>query len=797
MKLYSEKTMLKFLLITAISFSFLTTQAQLNIDFLGQLTFPGHGDVSDIWGHVDTSGNEYALVGLQNGTSIVDITIPTSPVEVFFSAGAFSTWRDLKVWNNHAYIVNEEANGLKIIDMSNLPGAINNTGVYQFTGVTYPFTQAHDLYIDENGFAYIMGSDNGAGGAIILDLKNDPKLPQEVGRYDQYYIHDGMVRGDTLWAGCIKDGFFAAIDVSVKSNPITMAKHNTPNNFTHNVWPSNDGQTVFTTDEKSDAYIGAYDVSDLTNINELDRVQSSPGELVIPHNVFVLGNYLVTSYYTDGVTIHDASNPSNIVEVGNYDTSPAFSGDGFNGCWGVYPYLPSGLIIASDIENGLFVLGPTYSPAIYLEGKVTDITTTFAIDGVQVDIVSTTISSNTNILGNYQTGLATSGTYDVRYSKAGYLSKKITGVVLTAGNTTILDVELQPSEPFNFLMHVEGSLAAENIEGANVTIKNYGFTATLQTDANGNIDISGFVEGFYDIYIAKWGYEQKCLSNQYLSWAGNTHNFGLKLGYEDDFRFDLGWTVSGNLASGDWERGLPEGTSNNGESSNPGADSPLDCSEHAYVTGNLGGSAGNDDIDGGETVLLSPMFDLSTYTDPSINFERWFYNSGGSGTPDDSLVIEILNGSSVVVIDFADVNSTNSNSWISKSFQITNIITLTETMQIRVRAMDIGAAHLAEAGFDNLKIIETNPLSVSAIQKEEELLIYPNPFDSELTIQSQSKAFKQLKIEVIDLTGRLIDQKEFYNTSAVRFENEYKKGIYLMKVYGNGELIKTEKLIKF
>ncbi|MFB0924128.1 MAG: carboxypeptidase regulatory-like domain-containing protein, partial [Vicingaceae bacterium] len=234
-------------------------------------------------------------------------------------------------------------------------------------------------------------------------------------------------------------------------------------------------------------------------------VQSSPGELVIPHNVFVLGNYLVTSYYRDGVTIHDASNPSNIIEVGNYDTSPAFSGDGFNGCWGVYPYLPSGLIIASEIENGLFILGPTYSPATYLDGKVTDITTTFPIDGAQIDILSTSIFTNSNILGDYQTGLATSGTYNVTYSKTGYISKTITGVILTPGNTTTLDVELEPSVPFNFQMHVEESLTFNNISGANVTIKDNGFITTLLTDVNGNISISNLMEGYYDIYIAKWG----------------------------------------------------------------------------------------------------------------------------------------------------------------------------------------------------------------------------------------------------------------------------------------------------
>lgn len=784
-------------LIIALILSSFNVQAQFNLSLIGQLPYSGHGDVSDIWGHVDGSGNEYALVGLEDGTSIVDISDPTNPVEVFFSGGATTYWRDLKVWDNHVYITNEGGGGMKIIDMSNLPGAITNADVYQFTGTTYPFTSAHDVYIDENGFAYVMGADNGVKGAIILDLNNDPKNPIEKGRYNEYYIHDGMVRGDTLWAGCIEDGFMAVIDVSDKSNPVTMALHNTPSNFTHNIWPSDDGQTVFTTDEKSNAFIASYDVSDLNNIFELDRIQSSAGQLVIPHNVFVVGDYLVTSYYRDGVTIHDASDPSNMVEVGNYDTSPGFTGDGFNGCWGVYPYLPSGLIIASDIENGLFVLEPTYSPASYLKGAVTDISTTLAIDGAQINILSTSISANTNVLGDYQTGLANSGTYAVTYSKLGYVSKTITGVVLSAGNTTTVDVELELAVPFNFQMHVEENLTATSISGAFVTIEENGFTTTLQSDASGNVSIPNLMEGYYNVYISKWGYEKICLTNQYLGLTGNTHNYQMNKGYEDDFRFDLGWTISGNPSSGDWERALPDGTSYNGEAANPGLDSPNDCSVNAYVTGNDGGQAGADDIDGGETILLSPVFDLTAYTDPYISFDRWFFNDGGSGAPNDSLVIEILNGSSVVRIDFADFNSAPSNMWSTKSLQLSNFTSLTATMQLRVSAMDNPSGHLAEAGFDNFKVIENNTLSITALVADNDLTIYPNPFNGEINISFQGKEMDNVRIQILDVSGRLIDQKAFNNASNVRFKNNYKKGIYFMNVYGNGKLIKTEKVIKF
>jgi len=787
----------KLLFFTILIFQIITVSAQLNINLVGQLTFPSHGDMSDIWGHVDATGKEYALVGTEDGTSIVDISNPAAPVEVFFSGGATTIWRDLKVWNNHVYITNDNGGGsLKIIDMSNLPGPITAADVYTHTGTTYPFTIAHDIYIDENGYAYVMGADNGNGGAIILDLNTNPKVPVEVGRYDDYYLHDGMVRGDTLWGGAIGDGFFVVVDVSNKAAPVTMATQNTPSTFTHNCWISDDGHTLFTTDEKSNAFIGSYDVSNLSNISELDRIQSSPGDLVIPHNTFVLGDYVVTSYYRDGVTIHDVTDPSNMVEVGNYDTSPAFIGDGFNGCWGVYPYLPSGLIIATDIENGLYILGPTYTRASYLDGNVTDSVTTFSLDGVQIDIVSTTIATNTNILGDYQTGLAIAGTYSVTYSKYGYETKTVVGVSLTSGNITTVNVELKPLPSFTLQGQVIETGSSNPIANATVTIESGAFTTTVQTDGAGNFSLPGFIEGIFDIYIAKWGYNQLCLTNQTILAINNPFTYQLDDGYYDDFRFDLGWTVTSNASSGDWEKGVPVGTSFWGSQSNPGNDSQSDCNDEAYITGNAGGGGGDDDVDDGETILTSPVFDLSGYNDPYLYFDRWFFNAGGSGTPNDSLIIELMNGTTVVQVDVAIESDPDASSWASKTIQISSVITPTNSMQLRVRTMDDNPGHIVEAGFDKFQVKDSIAASVEGVDLNDVLTIYPNPFNSETTISLHVKDVQYVKIEVLDITGRMIDEQEFKNTSVIRIKNDYKQGVYFMNVYGNGKLIKTEKVIK-
>jgi choice-of-anchor B domain-containing protein len=770
--------------------------SQLNINLVGQLTFPGKGDLSDIWGHVDGSGNEYALVGTNTGTSIVDISTPSSPVEVFFSNGPSSIWRDLKVWNNHLYITNESSGGLKIIDMSNLPGAITTGDVYQFNGSTYPFTSAHDLYIDENGYAYILGADNGVGGAIILNLNIDPKNPVEVGRYDDFYLHDGMVRGDTLWGGAVNDGFFVAVDVSNKATPITMVTQTTPNAFTHNCWISDDGQTLYTTDEKSNAFIASYDVSNFSNISELDRVQSSPGDNVIPHNTFFINDYVVTSYYRDGVTIHDVSNPSNMVEVGNYDTSPAFSGDGFNGNWGVYPYLPSGLIIASDIENGLYILGPTYVRAANLAGNVTDSITTANLDAVQVDIVSTTVSTNTNILGDYITGIATPGTYSVTYSKFGYETKTITNVSLTSGNITTLNVELAPIISFTYQGKVIETSTSNPIPNASVKVYSSLFTTTVLTDGAGNFSVPNLIAGNYDVYIAKWGYKTLCLTNSSLSPTGNPHQYSLDDGYYDDFVLDLGWTVTGNASAGVWERDAPAGTSYFAIPSNPGSDASSDCDDKAYVTGNGGGNAGDDDVDGGQTILTSPIFDLSSYVDPNVNFDRWFFNAGGTGTPNDSLVITLSNGTTTAIIDFANVNDLDLSSWSSKSIRVLDFMSLTSTMQLTLRAMDISPGHISEAAIDKFEVVEMSTISVASNVVNTSLFVYPNPFNNEINIKVNDNKIKTLKVEVYEVTGKLIDTKEFKNSQTIKIINNYQKGIYFVNIYGNGVLIKTEKLIK-
>jgi len=519
--------------------------AQLNMSELGYFDVVSlhNSGASDIWGYVDGNGNEYAIVGLNDGTSIVDVTDPANPFEVFFEPGMNSIWRDIKTWGNYAYVTTEEPQGLLIIDLSTLPGNSNLTTTYYNGPGSDPWASAHNLFIDENGICYIFGANRGNGGAIMLDLTIDPMNPVEVGIVDNWYAHDGVARGDTLYMGHINDGHMSIWDVSDKANPVILGQQVTPGNFSHNLWMSDDGDYIYTTDEITNGFIGEFDISDPTNIVELDRIQSNPGMDVIPHNSHFIEDYIVTSYYRDGVTVHDVSNKGNMVEVGNFDTSPSFSGDGFNGCWGVYPWLPSGNIITSDIENGLHILGVTYNRGCYLEGTVTDAASTAPINGADIELVTTSLSDQTTIIGSYTAGYAIAGSYDVIYSHPAYVSDTIYGVSLVNGQVTIQDVQLIPIASFDLLVSLDelANIGAA-IPNADVIIENDDFTFNGTTDANGEITFSNFYGGAYNRFNRSIDLTQLIdilKKNNYTNPSVNLENIYLEYKYFDKLLHDV------------------------------------------------------------------------------------------------------------------------------------------------------------------------------------------------------------------------------------------------------------------
>jgi choice-of-anchor B domain-containing protein len=730
---------------------FLTTVgfSQLNMNLLSRIDYQilHNAQLNDIWGYVDEEGNEYALVGTTKGVSIVDVTDPENPVEVFWEPGTDNIWRDLVTWGDYAYISTEANDGLLIIDLSPLPHS-TTLPVSHFVDGGINYLSAHTVFADA-GYCYLFGTNVGNGGVQILDIHTDPMNPILVGQFDNWYCHDGVVQNDTMYLGHIYDGFFSIVDVTDKSNPVLLGTKTTPSHFTHNVWPTTNGKYAFTTDEVMNAYVASYDISDPSNIVELDKVQSSPGKKIVPHNTHFLNDFIVTSYYSDGVVIHDVTYPYNMIEVGNYDTHP-LQNSNYDGCWGAYPYLPSGIVLATDREYGLFVLGANYQKAAYLEGTVTDISTGDPIDNVLISIASWQHEEKTNTSGFYATGRPNEGTATVKYEKVGYFPL-IDDVVLQNGVITTHDVQLIPIPPYYLTVTVIEEGTGNIIPNAFIRIENEYLVHDGVTNGIGEEDMTLYYEGVYNVTVGKWGYFSNCYDVALNQLSGD-FTVELKKGYYDDFSFDYGWYVTGSAVIGLWVRDIPFGTQ---ETANPDKDAPDDCGKYAYVTGNTNNYDFTvDEVDGGDVKLFSPIMDLTGYSDPHINYSKWFYTRYGFTPAIDSLSIFIMNGSQTVLVDVMKVR-TFMDYWEPTSIRVLDFIPVTATMQILVETSDFPPDwNVVEAGFDHFFVTNYNPISVDKVSDIQKMKVYPNPFFDKIIIENAIGG----NYTIMDINGRFVQE---------------------------------------
>ncbi len=765
---------MKWLLSSFFFFSSIAIFAQLNLDSVGHVNYSvlHNTGLNDIWGYVDENNNDYSLVGGVDGTSVVDVTNPATATEVFWEPGMNSIWRDLKTFGDYAYVTTEALSGLLIIDLSPLPASTALTTNYYTGEVGSEWQSAHNLYVDSLGYAYIFGANRGNGGVIILDIATDPMNPIEVGVFDNWYVHDGLVLGDTMYLAHISDGIISVVDVSDRSNPVLLGTQTTPSSFAHNIWPSSDGQVVFTTDELPFSYVTSFDVSDPTNIIELDRIQSSPGVGTIPHNVHVIGDYIVTSHYTDGVVVHDVTYPYNMIEVGDYDTHP-WQTDTYDGCWGAYPFLPSGLILATDRSQGLFLLEPTYTKAAYLEGVVTDELTNAPIDLASVAIEGHDQTDFSKPNGFYATGIASTAIYNVTYTKIGYFPKTIQ-VALTNGVVTTQNVQLTPIPPYSLTVKVEDS-NGNPIIGANILLDASLVGYEAMTNGLGSHDFTLFYQEPYDVIVGKWGYVTTCFT-QTINQNTNEIVVTLEEGIYDDFTFDFGWVTSNFATTGHWERGRPNPTT---ALNSPIADIPFDCGEAAFVTGNaLNVDADADDVDGGEVTLISPIINLSGFTDPYVNYARWFYCYFGPNTPDDSLRISVSNGTSVAVIDTIGSVTSTFGAWQYKQIRLLDFITLTPTMQFFFQTSDLDPdINITEAGVDVFFINESSvgldELNVAQIEA------YPNPTDGTVKL---TNVLSEMEYQLMNANGQLLDDGNVDPFNASIDLNRFETGIYFIRI---------------
>lgn len=791
--------MLKSFCLCLLGFLVLNLNAQseenYNLTVRSHLPFTSGITSANIWGYTDALGNEYALVGTSRGLEIVDVTNPDEITLLFSVPHVENFWREVRTYGHYAYVTTEGNNaGLLIIDLSQLPNSIDSR-IYKGDGaINNQLQTIHTIHIQDD-YAYCYGSNIQEGGAVILSL-SDPWNPVFVGQYGDRYIHDGIVRNDTIWACHIFDGFFSAIDVADKSNPQVLAIQETPGNFTHNSWLNDAGNVLLTTDEVENSYLTSYRIDNLNNITELHRYQTAPGSNAIVHNTHVKNDFAFTSWYTEGVVIVDAKRPENLVEVAKNDFS-AFEGGGFNGCWGVYPYFPSGNIVASDIETGLWVLTPTLMRAVYLEGKITDSICNLPLENATVEIVELGISVQTDLNGEFKTGTPFQGVYDIIISKDGYESILYSQVSFVAEEVIYIERALFSEQIIELVGMVQNE-EEDPIGQAFIRVNNSNISYNFQTDNSGNFNRCNLLPGNYDFIAGKWSYVTLCDNNILIDAQNDELNINLEEGYHDDFTFNFGWTVNSTATAGFWERGTPVGTTFQGVQSNPGVDVNGDCGVNAYVTGNAGGAAGNDDVDDGYTRLISPVFDATIFNTAYLSYYYWFFNAGGLSAVEDYLKVELSNGSNTVRLDSIIATSGVMSRWNRSVFKIADYITPTNNMRITFEAADLPPnGHLLEAGIDLFRVYDSLTTNLGKTIKVEEIAIFPIPTRDQITIDFKNTDPQDfpISISIFNQYGALVQKQIIANYQQfVQLDLKVSSGLYFLTGSNNERIIFTKKI---
>lgn len=307
----------------------------------------GRSLYGDCWGYVDTNGNEYALICARNeGVSIIDLsTSPISEVGFLPPIVAGNDHKDVKIYKNYAIVISE-GESTQIFDISDVTAPVQVSTIAHDNG-----SGAHNAKVDGD-YLYIMG-DHITGGLLIYDIST-PSSPSFVSSFEPYYYHDIDIYNDTLYAAAIWGQGIDVLDISNKSAPSLIANFNYSVSGAHNVAVLDSGRFVAVGDEIGGGqHTRIFDVQNLGSVTKVADIIVDPSAST--HNCYEKNDTLYVSNYTEGLHIYDVSTPSSPVHIGHYDTYLG-SGFGYRGNWNVYPYLPSGRILLSDMQSGLFVI---------------------------------------------------------------------------------------------------------------------------------------------------------------------------------------------------------------------------------------------------------------------------------------------------------------------------------------------------------------------------------------------------------------------------------------------------------
>jgi choice-of-anchor B domain-containing protein len=349
-----------------------------------------HGDR----GHDRGRTHHYALVGGAEGTVFVDITDPKRP-DVVGTLPTNSTeggefWRDIKVYDDHAFIVSEHENhDMQVFDLRQLRGVEGPPVVFEETAV-YDIGGAgntHNLNINEDtGYAYLVGTSTCDGGLHMVDI-NDPADPQMAGCFDEHgYVHDTqcvVYRGpDRAYRGreiCFNanaeyqstvdrlENTLSIVDVTDKDNPVALSRvFYSQDGYSHQGWLDPKQRYFIHGDELDEVGQGHNTRTRVWDVRDLDDPEVTGvfdnDTTSIDHNMYTEGDRSYHSNYTSGLRIYDNDDldDGELSELAFFDLYPENDNASFEGgTWSNYPYYRGEDFVAvSSIDRGLFVLEP-------------------------------------------------------------------------------------------------------------------------------------------------------------------------------------------------------------------------------------------------------------------------------------------------------------------------------------------------------------------------------------------------------------------------------------------------------
>ena len=360
------------------------------LEFLPVGTF-GAGATNSLWGWTDPlNGTEYVLLGLNNGTAFIDISDPEAPVYVGklpSHNGIVSSWRDVREYQNHAYVVVDQAgaHGMQVFDLTQLRGVVNPPVTFAETAHYAQVTNVHTLSITrETGYAYLAGSSACGANLHIVNLAA-PANPQFAGCYNDDATEPGYVHENQCFVYHGPDATYTGreiclaarggahdldiLDATNHAVPVRLSSlHYNDSGYSHQAWFTDDHRYILLNDELDEQNNGTNTRTWIFDAVDLDNpVLAGPNGYfehstpAIDHNLYVRGSFVYESNYKAGLRILQLTDlaQAELTEIGFFDVFPGSDSASFDGTWNNYPFFASGVIPVSHISQGLFLVEPT------------------------------------------------------------------------------------------------------------------------------------------------------------------------------------------------------------------------------------------------------------------------------------------------------------------------------------------------------------------------------------------------------------------------------------------------------